>query len=164
MKDDSRLTGNRLNFVSATEEDSPFLFELFCEIRRSHFTSLGLPQEQLTALLDLQFRAQRDGYKAQYPKARTEIILVDGEPAGQWILAENAEFHCLVDISICSRMRNRGIGSRALAKALKAAREKNVPLRAHVANDNPRAKELWLRSGLRIVGQDESYTALESTP
>jgi ribosomal protein S18 acetylase RimI-like enzyme len=148
----------------ASEQDGPFLWELFQAVRMADFAHLPMPPAQLEMLLRMQFQAQTVGYRAQYPNANHEIVLCEGRPAGR-ILVDRAgtEFQ-LVDISLGPAHQGQGIGTALVTGLIEEARSAGVPLCCSVATNNPGSLRFHQRLGFRVVAQDAVYYRLERPP
>jgi ribosomal protein S18 acetylase RimI-like enzyme len=148
----------------ATEQDGPFLFELFQAVRMADFAHVPLPPAQLDMLMRMQFEAQAVGYRAQYPNADHEIVLREGQPAGRILVDRARTEYLLVDISMAPAHQGHGMGTALLSGLIAEARQAGVPLRCSVATNNPGSLRLHRRLGFRIVAQDPVYYRLECPP
>jgi len=148
----------------ATEQDAPFLFELFQAVRLPDFAQVPMAPAQLDLVMRMQYAGQKHTYGAQFPGPGHDVILVEGIPAGRIWVYRGTEAHQLVDISLMPEYRNRGIGAGLVTEAIGAAREAGVRLCCSVALTNPGSLRFHQRLGFRIVGQDEVYYDLASEP
>jgi ribosomal protein S18 acetylase RimI-like enzyme len=148
---------------AATEQDDAFLFALFRDVRSPEFAQARLAPAQLDFLMSIQYAGQKQTYGAQYP-AGNEIVLLDGKPIGRIWLYQGAEEHHLVDISLMTEFRNRGIGSALLAEAIAAARTAGERLCCSVAATNEGSLRFHQRLGFQIAGRDEVYYDLALEP
>lgn len=147
----------------ATEQDDVFLFALFRDVRSVEFAQARLAPAQLDLLMNIQYAGQKQSYGTQYP-AGNEIVMLDGKPIGRmWLYRGPAEHH-LVDISLMTEFRNRGIGSALLREAIAGAREAGVRLCCSVAATNQGSLRFHQRLGFQIAGQDEVYYDLAIEP
>ncbi len=131
---------------SVDSTDTPFLIELFAES--------GDAQAWLAAadrqLLEMQFSAQGRGYAARFPGAAHEIILVDGEPAGQMRWTELADEFRIIDISLLPRCRRHGAATLVYRDILARARAAAKPARASVARVNAVSLAFHARVGFTV--------------
>ena len=111
-------------------------------------------------LLQFQFTAQRAAYDAHFPGAAHEIILVDGEPAGQAWWTEVADEIRILDIALLPRFRRLGAGTTVYRRLLARARETNKPVRASVGRLNRPSLAFHLRLGFTVTGESESHLFL----
>lgn len=119
----------------------------------------GLAQQD--AFLRMQFMAQQVGYRARYPDARFSIIRCGDLPVGSMIVAREPEAITLVDISLLSEHRRKGIGRRLLDELLSESAKKKSPVRLSVRRDNPAVK-LYSRAGFSVVAEDEVYLIMKN--
>jgi GNAT superfamily N-acetyltransferase len=130
--------------------DEPFLRELFAQAR-PHLQLIPLDPEPLHALIDLQWRAQAQGYAATHPAAEHLVIEHRGMPVGRLVLDHGVPFE-IVDLAICTSERNKGVGSATLEVVIARADERRRDIRLRVATDNP-ARRLYARYGFREVAR-----------
>ena len=150
-----------LTLRPVTDEDTPFLYELFCEVHKSDYETLSLPADQLATILEMQFQAQRSDYSFRHPEAIHEIIEFQGAAAGQWMWAEGSDHVTFIDISMSMKFRNQGIASQTAKKLLRYSALKGLPVIGHVARNNPKAIALWRRLGFQTVGSNQTHLAIE---
>ncbi len=144
--------------------DRDFLFNLYCAVRASEFALLMLPEEQKQQLIRMQFAAQQNAYRAQYPGSDYVIVLQDGRPIGRlWIAQTEDEFH-LVDIALLPQSRNAGIGTLLIRQLQAEARRAGKAVRSAVFRFNPGSLRLHQRLGFRISGEDAVQVYLEWNP
>ena len=137
-------------------DDEGFLFGLYRSVHEQTFASLNLPEEQKTSLLRMQFNAQRQQYRSQYPDAHFDRILEDGVAIGTLYAMRGPEEFVLIDIMLLAEHRNTGIGAKLVKKLIREANAAKKPLQAHVLKTNP-AWRLWRRLGFEIVADDGVY-------
>lgn len=151
-------TSRAVTLRPAREADQPFLRALF-EQARPYLQLIPLPPEQLRALIDLQWRAQVQGYAAMHPAAEGLVIEHRSAPVGRLIIDHGARLE-IVDIAIWASERNCGLGSAALHAVLDLADERGRDVRLCVATDNP-AQRLYDRLGFREVGRTGADIVME---
>lgn len=144
--------------ISASDQD--FLFDVFCSARAELIESLDLPDVQKAQLMRIQFQAQIDAYRNQYPNADFDLLMVDGKRAGNLYAQRGPDDFVLIDITLLPEHRNMGIGGTLVRQLLAEARAAGKALNAHVRKGNP-AWRLWQRLGFRLVGDDGVYLAIE---
>lgn len=136
------------------DRDRGFLLRVF-EETRPELAVLGLSPQPLAQLLRLQWELQQASYRARHPCARHELVLVEGSPAGQLLVARSPLRIVLVDIALSSVFRGRGIGSALLGELISEAKSRAVALELSVCPDN-RAARLYRRLGFVDMGGDSS--------
>jgi GNAT superfamily N-acetyltransferase len=145
---------------AAGEGDERFLFELYASTRREEIAAWNWPEAQVTAFLEMQFRAQRFSYQDVYPGSEHSLVLEDGRPVGRLLVWRSDKEVRLVDISLLPAARGRGIGSRLIRRLIDECAGKRLTLQ--VLTTNP-ARRLYLRLGFRRTGGDPMYDQMEWT-
>jgi len=145
-----------LRDVTAADED--FLFRLFVSSRESEFAVLSEPQR--SALLRMQFEAQRQSYARWYPDGRYSIVSVDGFDAGRFLVGGYEREIVVLDITLLPEYRNRGIGARLYAGIIDQARASGKALRASVSSINPGSLRFLERMGFTRSSEDAMYISL----
>src|ERR1700687_4290946 len=121
----------------ARAEDQAFLLEVYATTRAEELALVPWTAEQREAFVRMQFNAQDSSYRAQFPKASYQVILVDDEPAGRvYVLREEAEI-LILDITVLPQHRNRGIGTGLLRELLVEGAETGKAVRIWVEHFNP---------------------------
>ena len=136
-----------------TEQDEPFLTDLYFEVRKPEFLPLGLPQAGLAQLLEMQCRAQRSGYAQQFPNLESSVVWVGPYRVGRMLVSAGADAIHLVDIALLEAFRGNGIGGRLIESLRRRALEAGLPLRLTVRQEN-RALRLYTRLGFIRRGGD----------
>jgi len=101
----------RLELRPERDDDQPFRFELFCKSRPPEWDMVQLDPQFREQLMRHQFEAQTTGYRAQFPKARFDIIELDAEPIGRIVVDRPAGMLNLVDQAIVPQLRSKGLGT-----------------------------------------------------
>jgi ribosomal protein S18 acetylase RimI-like enzyme len=146
----------------ATAEDTAFLQKLFASTR-DEFRILIADENQLAALVSMQFNFQRRQYQSGYPGGEDNIILLNQEPIGRMLVDENDRAITLVDVALLPEYRNRGIGRQLLDELLGRAASARKPVRLHVMKTNP-ARNLYQRLGFHAIGEDSMYYEMICEP
>jgi ribosomal protein S18 acetylase RimI-like enzyme len=140
-------------------EDDAFLRELYAS-RREDLKILSLEPLQIDALINMQYQAQNQAYRAEYPTAQHYIAELNGAAAGRYLIDRSGETEdAVIDIAIMPEHRGRGIGSRILSESIAEARRAGKVITLQVAPTNP-ALRLYLRLGGNVVGGDETSLIL----
>lgn len=116
--------------------------------------------EQKADFLRMQFDAQHNYYREQFPEASFDLVLVDGARAGRLYVDRRENEIRIIDIALLPDYRGQGIGSELLASLLEEAAELAVPVRIHVESNNP-AMTLYKRLGFRMVEEQGVYHLME---
>ena len=135
--------------------DEDFLFRLYASTREEEISAWGWNQAQQEAFLRMQYNAQRRWYDMAYPGAGHRLILDNAEPIGRILVHRAAGRIELVDISLLSEHRNRGIGTALLRELIEESRKSRASVRLQVLRNNEGAIRLYRRLGFAIVNEDE---------
>ena len=138
-----------------TPEDEPFLRQMIIASITQDLMAWTWPEAIRDHLLGTQYTAKVGSLHANYPDAASEIILVDGQPAGWIFVEETPEHFHLCEIMMSIEMRGRGVGATVLQELLAAADRAGKPVRLLVNTTNTRAIQLYERLGFARNGGDE---------
>jgi ribosomal protein S18 acetylase RimI-like enzyme len=152
-----------LTLKNADSQDDDFLYSLYADIRKPEFLVLGWQEEQLEAFLRMQYQAQKKSYLLQYSSAAYEIVLLNDVRIGRIITCMTDLTIDIVDISLLSEYRNRGIGTKMIEIEKKKALSMNKSIRLHVLQSNP-AGRLYERLGFHIKEEPFPYFRMEWVP
>jgi len=142
----------------ATAADDAFLLALYASTR-SDLDPLGWPEATRAAFCELQWRAQRAGYAAAYPHARSEVLEVDGRPAGRLLISEADAELVVVDVALLPDARGRGVGRQVLEELQIAAAASRRSVRLQVLDESP-ARRLYERLGFVATGIHGIHTEM----
>ena len=145
---------------SVRADDEEFLFELFCQTMDEGLISLVAAQRD--AILRLQFEAQIETYKAEFPRAEHQIIMLDDRKIGRVMVERTSAAHLGVDIALLRDYRNGGVGTMLIQKLLDEAASAGKPFRISVVKYNP-AIHLYERLGFKTTGETATHLYLEWT-
>lgn len=147
-----------LAYRPATEDDLPFLYELFRSTRELELSAMpDWNEEQKQTFLKQQFSAQRNQYQAAFPNAKHNIILRKNKPVGR-IYTDTSDTEIrLLDIIVSPKRRDLGIGSYCMEQLKQEATKANVPLRFYVWQSNLAAQRFYERHGCVKLGELGAY-------
>lgn len=148
---------------TAVAGDEDFLYRLYASTRADELALLPWEDRAKEAFLQMQFAAQDRAYRAAFPVACSDIIVVGSRPAGRLLVNRAADELRVVDIALLPEHRSRGIGTALIRALLAQAADAGTPVRLNVLRRSP-ARRLYKRLGFRETGDDGVYTALEWTP
>jgi ribosomal protein S18 acetylase RimI-like enzyme len=143
-----------------TETDAPFRLALFRASRGPGWDRVPLPAEMLTRIMEQQFHAQTQGYRAAYPRARLEIITVDATPVGRLAADRGVDSLHLVDIAVVPERRGQGIGGAVLRALMDEAAAAGMPVTLQVDRDNLAAQRLYHRLGFVATAENDTHFTL----
>ncbi|MEP7011298.1 MAG: GNAT family N-acetyltransferase [Acidobacteriota bacterium] len=152
-----------LSLRPVTEEDRPFLLELYAGTREQELSVTDWTPEQKFGFCAMQFHAQDVFYRENYPGAELSLILANGDRAGRLYIHRRLKEIRLMDIAIAAAHRNRGIGTAYLNRLIGEATAACLPLTIHVEQLNP-ALRLYERLGFKKVGENSVYFLMEYLP
>ncbi len=152
--------GARVTLRPASPADEQFLQDLYADRRRPEVAGLGWPEAAITTFLDQQFRAQRAGYRADFPAADDRIVVEGGTPVGRLLVDRTPDEHRVVDVTVLSRCRARGIGTALMRSVLGEAAVAGVPVRLTARRSDHRLVGWYTALGFRVVGQDDVYVSM----
>ncbi len=138
----------------ADARDEGFLMDLFASTREAELVVLDARQRE--DFLRTQFRIRVQQYRAGYPAATDQLILLEGEPIGRMLVGRSAHAITLVDIALLPQFRGHGIGTQLLLELMSDAAARGLPLQLHVYKLSP-AVRLYDRLGFSLAGDDGMY-------
>lgn len=150
----------RIELRPEAEGDVAFLANLYRDTRRREVAAWGWPPQQAAVFLNMQFEAQRRGYRQMYPNATGRIIQLAEIDAGRLLVNEDSSAMHLIDIALLEGYRNRGIGTHLLNELQRECDLRQATLRLHVLAANP-ARRLYRRLGFEELSADEVYVQME---
>ncbi|WP_186301540.1 GNAT family N-acetyltransferase [Denitromonas halophila] len=156
-------TTDKLALRAIDAADDAFVFEVFSATRAAPFRQAGLPESVIGPLLEQQYRAQQSQYRAQFPGADFDLVMVDGVAVGYVYALRGLSHFALIDVALLPAHCGQGIGSRVVGALIAEADAAGLCLSAHVAKGG-RAWRLWQRLGFEVVGDDGVYLAIERRP
>ena len=124
----------RVTLRSVRPEDDPFLREVYAETRAEELNHAGLDADQRRAFIGMQFSAQKADYLRRFHKADYDVVEYQSQPIGRLYVARSDEEIRILDVTLLSGFRDRGIGTHLLKRLLSEAREKRLPVRIYVEN------------------------------
>lgn len=149
-----------LSYRPTTDEDLPFLFEVYVSTRAEELAQTGWPVEAQLEFLRQQFEAQHHHYTAHYPDAEWLVIERDGERLGRLYLEEWSNQFRIIDIALLPAARGQGYGGAILADILALAKSRGKRVSIHVEKNNP-AMGLYRRLGFATAEDKGVYDLME---
>ena len=150
----------RFSLRPEVETDAPFRLALFRASRGPGWDRVPLPADMLTRIMEQQFHAQTQGYRAAYPQARLEIITVDSAPVGRLATDRGADALRVVDIALLAERRGQGIGAAILRALMDEAADAGTPVTLQVDRDNLTAQRLYHRLGFVLSAANDTHLTL----
>lgn len=158
------MPANTITFRAITEDDEPFLFQLYASTREMELSQVPWEHaSQKEQFLKMQFRAQHQYYQQQFNNADFDIVELHGEPIGRLYVEPRPDEIRIIDIALLPEYRRRGIGTWLLQSILDHGRQTGKPVRIHVEHFNP-ALSLYRRLGFNKISDTGVYYLMERLP
>lgn len=141
-------------------QDESFLFELYASTRYEEIAKWGWEKAEREAFLRMQWTAQNQSYRMQFPNLRQQLVLIHDERAGRILTCRTKHEFILVDITLLPSYCGLGYGSMLIETIKEEAKRHAKPIRLAVRNDN-RAKRLYVRLGFTCTEEDDMYSRME---
>lgn len=160
----SRAAQAGLTFRRITDADLPFLARVYASTRAEELATVsGWSDEQKTAFVDAQFRAQHEHYQKYYPEADWLVTSHAGEDVGRLYIERWPTQHRLIDITFLPEHRGLGFGEALLRDLMEEAAAVNKAVSIHVEKFNP-AMRLYRRLGFTVDEDKGVYDLMRWTP
>ena len=144
------MTGRR-RLRLATEADREFLFGL-------HRDALGEYVDAVWGWWDED--VQRDFFDRRWDDPPMQVIEVDGERVGTMSVVERPDELVLSNIEIAPQWQGQGLGTELLRHLRMRATATGRSLALQVLKVNLRARRLYEREGLHVVGETETHVLM----
>jgi len=145
-----------LAFRPVTDDDLPFLSQLYGSTRADELAPLPWTEAQKADFLAMQFSAQHDHYRRHYPDADFLVIARGGSPAGRLYVDRWAREHRIIDIALMPAHRGQGLGTALMGDLLAEAAAAGKCVTIHVEKNNP-AMRLYGRLGFVAIEDKGVY-------
>jgi ribosomal protein S18 acetylase RimI-like enzyme len=146
-----------------TDDDLPFVTELYASTRREEVAATGWPPEMQAAFLAQQAAAQHSHYSLHFADAEWLIIEREGRPIGRLYLEDLPSDRHIIDIALVPDSRGQGIGGAILEDILEQARGLGKGVTIHVEKNNP-ARSLYVRLGFELTEDLGIYDLMRAGP
>ncbi|RUL69094.1 GNAT family N-acetyltransferase [Dyella choica] len=142
----------------ATQQDLPFLRQLYGELRAEELRMTGWPASACEAFLDSQFALQHRHFVAHYTESDFMLVESGDLLIGRYYLLRQSEYFAVIDIALLPSWRGRGIGSALLQWAQSLVHENQARgIDLHVDIRNRGAHQLYARLGFVEIEQELPY-------
>ena len=142
------------------EDDQAFRYQLCCQSRPPEWDMVQLDPQVREQLNRHQFAAQTGSYRTQFPKARFDIIELDGQSIGRIVVDRPGNELHIVDQAIVPHMRSKGLGTAMMRCLMDEAASTGIPVRLTVASTNDPSLRLYLRLGFVETGAVPMYVEM----
>jgi ribosomal protein S18 acetylase RimI-like enzyme len=152
--------GLGVSYRPSTDDDLPFLAEVYASTRIEEVAAAGWPLEMQHQFLAHQHDAQHRHYQRHYPDAEWLVIERGGSAIGRLYLEEWPSQIRLIDIALLPQGRGGGVGTAILSDLQDMAVAAGKALSIHVERNNP-AMRLYLRLGFAKIDEHGIYDLME---
>jgi RimJ/RimL family protein N-acetyltransferase len=142
------------------EDDRAFRLQLFRD-SRPELAVLPLPPEMCEQIVQHQFQAQTVSYRTHFPRARFDIIELDGGAIGRIVVDRPGNAVHIIDQAITPALRNLGLGSTIMRWLMQEAAQLGLPVRLHVFSGNDPSRRLYERLGFVPIGETPTHVEME---
>jgi RimJ/RimL family protein N-acetyltransferase len=141
--------------------DGDFLYALFHSHALTELALMPVDDATRERLVRMQFESQTVTYRAQFPRARFDIVEQAGCPIGRLIVDDGAERGCIVDFALLPEHRGAGLGTAILRSVL---RRHSRPVQCKVLCNNEASLRMCRRVGFVDIGGELPFLQLEWRP
>lgn len=145
-----------LSVRPANGKDQVFLEALY-QSTRDDLGLMDVSAEQKAELMEMQFRAQTQGYGDAYPNAMYFIIEKHLEAIGKATLDFGPNEVRLIDLALIPAARGKGLGAAVVQAFQQASAAVAVPMTLTVLQENTVAKVLYQRLGFVTTAVQQPY-------
>lgn len=143
-----------------SDDDHPFLRDVYGAARARELDRTGWPPEQLTAFIAQQFMLQHRYYHEHFVGADFLVLLdrrkQDDPRVGRLYWRVQDGEAVLMDISLLPDARNGGLGTAIMQLLTAYADVMQYDITLHVEPDNP-AQRLYARAGFEVTDDHQVY-------
>jgi ribosomal protein S18 acetylase RimI-like enzyme len=150
----------RVSLRPATDEDRPFLLDLYGSTRADELDQVVWGEGQREAFLRMQFDLQDAEYRRVHPGGSFDVVEVEDRPAGRLYVGRLPGELRIIDISLLPEHRGRGLGGALITALQREASAAGATVSLHVALRN-RAARLYERLGFVSMGEDGVYRLMQ---
>lgn len=162
MAGEAKSSGNVV-LRPATAGDQQSLLEIYASTRAEELALTDWNEAQRDAFVKMQFAAQQEYYRTQYPHGEQTLIIANDQTIGRVYTVEDEQEIRIIDITVLPAHRNAGIGGPLIEDILGCAKQAGKPVRIYVETYN-RSRRLFERLGFTVIGEDGINVLLEWRP
>lgn len=163
MKTTSSALSAGLSIRPVRDSDAPFVASLY-RSTRDDLRLVDAEDDFIEELIEMQFRAQTQGYGGQYPNAMYLLIELHGQPIGRAAVDFGHNEVRVVDIAFTPATRGKGYGAGVIRSLQLAAGKNRVPLTLTALLGNARALQFYAGMGFRMEQQTATHALLAWYP
>lgn len=157
------IINSHIKLRPVKSDDEAFLISVYASTREQELAMVPWTEEQRHAFVRFQYQAQLDFYQSEYPNSEHSIILADGEPVGRLFIDRRETQIRILDITILTGHRGKGIGSPIIRRVMDeaAVAGKSVGINLDLYSASQRTFE---RLGFQPTEKTDSHTLYVWTP
>ncbi|WP_245921504.1 GNAT family N-acetyltransferase [Bowmanella denitrificans] len=155
--------GQGLNIRPSKPTDKPFLEQLH-NATREDLRYMEGERDYVESIIQMQFRAQTEGYGSQFPNAMYFVVEKQQQPIGKVTLDFGPNEIRIMDIAFVPVARGKGFGEEVMRCLQNAAAQVGVPLTLSVLSTNTQAKKLYLKLGFSVQNITPPYEFMAWVP
>lgn len=152
-----------LNIRPANHADNPFLEKLHHSTRQD-LQLIDADKEVVESIMELQLKAQTQGYGSQFPNAMYFVVERHCEPIGKVTVDFGHNEVRLVDLALIPAARGKGLGAEIIRAFQQAATMVAVPMTLSVMQSNFPAKALYQKLGFVTASVEIPYELMVWSP
>ena len=152
-----------LSLRPQTSTDAGFLATLF-NATHDYLRLIDGEADFVEEIIEMQFRAQREGYGQQFPNAMYFIVEYHHEPIGRVAVDFGHAEVRLIDVAFIQAARGRGYGTAVIRALQNAARKVAAPLTLTALRHDRPVVELYAKLGFVIAAQTEAHLLMAWSP
>lgn len=146
-------TTDALALRPARDSDAGFLEELH-RTTRDDLLQIDGEQDMIEGIIEMQRRAQNEGYGARFPNAMQLIVEKHGERIGRAVIDFGENEVRVIDIAFIRAARGKGFGTIIMRQFQAAATQVRAPLTIAVLRENVNALRFYAALGFSPESQD----------
>ncbi|MGI8522104.1 MAG: GNAT family N-acetyltransferase [Nocardioides sp.] len=152
----------RVQVRPATEDDVPFLTDVAVLTLKDQGR---WPDDQdETEYREGYVDWTREQVRGEEPDSSLSVLEMDGVRVGRLRVVRPGDMVEIAGLQVMPDYQGQGIGSEVVRAVTIEAHAAGLPLELGVEHDNPRARALYQRLGLRAVGDDGDETRMRLDP
>jgi ribosomal protein S18 acetylase RimI-like enzyme len=163
MTTGQKVREEQITLRPVAEADDNFLLSVYSSTRADEMAFVPWSAEQKEAFIRMQYTAQKEYYRKEFPQAVHEIICLDGSPIGRLYVERRPNALHILDITVLPQHRGQGAGSLLLCKLLHDAIQVRVPVTIYVESFNPSLR-LFERLGFQKDREDGFQLLMKYQP
>jgi ribosomal protein S18 acetylase RimI-like enzyme len=146
-------TSSMISTVNYSHDDEPFIRDLFYHHKTNELQAYSWPADFRENLLSMQYMAQQQACRQEFPNAEHKIIHKNGQAVGWLTTSINSQIH-IINLIIHKDFRNQGVGTAILKQILEDAGRQQKKVTMLADRNNP-AIQLYLRLGFHKVKEEQ---------